>query len=151
MHVCTSARCVPQSLLIPRQSLCGCSGWWGSRKVRRTTGRRLHSFLPSSNCKILQPYNCRIRSNPYQDSGCRWLRHQFRDYLLKLASEENWTGKKGKMEQRTEKRRTTKLLLENKKPNRSCVIEKPKSKLDEIRKLGNQKSINSTFSRMNYP
>ena len=151
MHVCTSARCVPQSLLIPRQSLCGCSGWWGSRKVRRTTGRRLHSFLPSSNCKILQPYNCRIRSNPYQDSGCRWLRHQFRDYLLILASEENWTGQKGKNETTYGKSEDNNTASGNQRTNRSCVIENPKSMLDGIKKLGNQKGINWTFSRMNYP
>ena len=151
MHVCTPARCVPQSLLVPRQSLCGCSGWWGCRKVRRTTGRRLHSFLPSSNCKILQPYNCRIISNPYQDSGCRWLRHQIRDYKLILVIDENRTGKRGKKETTNGKTEDSNTSSGNQRTNRGSDIEKPKSKLDEIRKLGNQKSINSTFSRMNYP
>ena len=55
------------------------------------------------------------------------------------------------MKQRTENRRTTILLLEIREPTEAVSLKKPKSTLDEIRKLGNQISINLTFSRMNYP
>ena len=56
------------------------------------------------------------------------------------------------MEKNEQEKREMKQRTENRKSeNQPIVIEKPKSKLDEIMKLGNQKRINSTFSRMNYP
>ena len=140
---------------------------WVLRMVRMSQGKknnRAPAPLILTILKLQDPPAIQLQDNKQSVSGLRMslITPSVQGLFTHIGKWRKLNRKKGKNGTTYGKTEDNNTASGNQRTNRSCVIDNPKSTLDagvtpenrrrpKTKKLGNQKGINSTFSRMNYP